>query len=90
VVAEEGLCDPLAPDSGYPDIRCLRTYRFRDWRTSPPTVTMTLVGPTAQTPINLPDGGMMTPPATNATWELRAANSLQAGPSSYQFTVSFP
>jgi|JI10StandDraft_1071094.scaffolds.fasta_scaffold10764_4 hypothetical protein len=90
VVAEEGLCDPLAPDSGYPDIRCLRTYRFRDWRTTPPTVTMTLVGPTAQTPINLPDGGMMTPPATNATWELRAANSLQAGPSSYQFTVSFP
>lgn len=86
VLAEEGICDPQEPDSGYPVIRCLRTYRFRDWRTSPPTVTMTLVAPTAQTALS--DGGV--PPATNTTWEVRAANSIQSGPSSYQFTVAFP
>ncbi|MDP1920270.1 MAG: Ig-like domain-containing protein [Myxococcales bacterium] len=86
IIAEEGLCDEQEPDSGYPDVRCLRTYRFRDWRTSSPAVTMTLVAPTPQTP--LMDGGV--PPATNTTWELRSANSLQSGPSAYQFTVSFP
>lgn len=90
VIAEEGVCDPLEPDSGYPDIRCLRTYRFRDWRTAPPAVTMTIVAPMPQTPVALPDGGMVVPPATNTTWEIRATNSLQAGPATYQFTVSFP
>jgi hypothetical protein len=86
VLAEEGICDPQEPDSGYPDVRCLRTYRFRDWRTSPPNVTMTLVAPMAQAALS--DGGV--PPATNTTWELRAANGLQVGPSTHQFTVAFP
>ena len=84
VIAEEGVCDPQEPDSGYPDVRCFRTYRFRDWRTTAPTATMTLVAPNPQT---LADGG--TPQATNTTWELRATNSLQF-PSAYQFTVAFP
>ncbi|MBE2250610.1 MAG: hypothetical protein IAE78_13825 [Myxococcus sp.] len=86
VIAEEGLCDFRNPDSGYPDVRCLRTYKFRDWRTSPPSVTMTIVAPPPQA--LLMDGGV--PPATTTTWELRATNQLQAGPSTYQFTVSFP
>jgi hypothetical protein len=86
VLAEEGICDPQEPDSGYPGVRCLRTYRFRNWRTSPPNVTMTLVAPMAQAALS--DGGV--PPATNTTWELRAGNGLQSGPSAYQFTVSFP
>lgn len=86
VIAEEGVCDSQAPNSGYPGVRCLRTYRFRDWLTSPPTVTMTLVGPSPQSALT--DGGI--PAATNTTWELRATNQLQAGPSAYQFTVAFP
>ncbi|MBL8920023.1 MAG: Ig-like domain-containing protein [Myxococcaceae bacterium] len=86
VLAEEGVCDPLIPDSGFPAVRCLRTYRFRDWRTSPPTVTMTLVSPTPQALLS--DGGV--PPPTSTTWELRAQNQLQSGPSTYQFNVSFP
>jgi hypothetical protein len=49
-------------------------------------VTLTLVGPIAQT--LLMDGGV--PPATTSTWELRATNSLQAGVTPYQFTVTFP
>lgn len=86
VIAEEGVCDPSEPDAGYPGVRCLRTYRFRNWRTSPPSVIMTLVAPTPQSALT--DGGQ--PPATNTTWELRGGNSLQSGPSTYQFTVSFP
>jgi hypothetical protein len=87
VLAEEGPCNASEPDSGYPAVRCLRTYRFRDWRTSPPTVTMTLIAPTPQSPLS--DGGVA--PATNTIWELRAQNQLQSsGPSTYQFTVSFP
>lgn len=84
-IIEEGPCDPQAPDSGYPLARCLRTYKFRDWRVTPPTVTMTIVSPMPQSPFS--DGGM--PPATQTTWELRAQNSLSS-PSSRQFTVTFP
>jgi hypothetical protein len=47
---------------------------------------MTLVAPMAQAALS--DGGV--PPATNTTWELRAGNGLQSGPSAYQFTVAFP
>lgn len=30
IIAEQGVYDPQEPDSGYLDVRCLRTYRFRD------------------------------------------------------------
>jgi hypothetical protein len=86
VLAEEGDCNPQEPDAGYPAIRCLRSYKFRNWRTTQPSVTLNIVGPSPQAA--LPDGGQ--PPPTFATWELRATNGLQSGPSSYQFTVQFP
>lgn len=86
VLAEEGDCNITEPDSGYPDVRCIRTYKFRDWRSTPPRVTMNIVGASPQTA--LPDGGI--PAATNSTFEIRASNALQAGPTTSQFTVSFP
>ena len=46
--------------------------------------------PMAQPLIPGPDGGMISPPATTSTFELRATNGFQAASSTFQWTVSFP
>jgi len=81
----DGPCDSSIPDAGYPLTRCLRQYRFAAWQTGPIGGTVTVTAPAAQSPLS--DGGI--PPPTTTTFELRATNSLQAGPSTYRFDVSF-
>lgn len=83
---EEGPCDFSEPDAGFPGVRCLRTYKFRGWRTSSPRVTMNVTAPSAQSPFT--DGGI--PPPTTSTWQLRAQNALDGQASIYQFSIAFP
>lgn len=90
VFTENGPCETTAPDggvidAGYPLTRCLRTYRFTGWRTTPSGGSLTIVGGSPQSP--LPDGG--TPPPTTSVYELRVQNRFQAGPSVYQFQIDF-
>ena len=91
-IIDLGPCTDLAIGStvAQPNQRCFKRYRFAAFRTSPTAGTVTFQNPTAQTPITLPDGGMMTPPATNSTYELRASNNFTAGPSTFQWSVSYP
>lgn len=81
---DDGPCDLPLP-SAMGNARCLRTYKFTAWRSSPIGGIITFTNPTAQT--KLPDGG--TPPPTMRYFQLEATNSLASGPARFPFQVGF-
>lgn len=87
-IIDLGPCTELAIGNtpAQPNQRCFKRYRFNAFRTSPTSGTVTFQNPTAQT--LYPDGGV--PPATSSTYELRATNNFTAGPSTFQWSVSYP